>query len=171
MNINQLDGLIPASFDCKIVDETGKLTTAPIGIKLRRMAFNTVARSEFKKAMENINDDPAVVGNLLAGEGDRPGLLAQWELFTDDQRQNMVPITCENIVNRPYDFVVDLCTTVFETLFPDPTRSGKSDNGSEPAQPSISTNNSNDDTSSPKQLNTGESAPGNSSSETTASGG
>ena len=179
MHINQLSGLIPASFTTQALDKEGNLVQDDFKIKLRRMSYKAVTQSEFKAAMESAKENPRVVGELLAGhpkqegsdEEERLGLLAEWGLYEDEENTKMFPITVDNIIERPFDFVADLAACVFDKLFPNPQRAETSGSGSAPDQVSTAQTNSNNDTTLPSQPVSGESVPGTLSNETTVSGG
>lgn len=121
MNINQFTGQIPTSFEATGIDESGEPVNGTIKIKLNRLAYKTVTREGFKEAMENADTDPEVIGKLLAGDGEIEPLLAWWEMFEDAENEVMLPITVDNIINLPFDFVTSLAEAVFAKLFPAPT--------------------------------------------------
>lgn len=130
MNISQLQSLVPASFECEAMDENGDFHPNKVGIKLRRLAFRNIARESFQQAMTQADKDPTVIGELLAGKKGQLGLLAEWEIFIDEANTEMLPITVDNIIDQPYDFVANLATAVFNKLFPNPTKAANSGDGS-----------------------------------------
>jgi hypothetical protein len=127
MHIKRLTGLIPATFTCECLNDEGEWVKEKIGVKLNRLQFKEVAREEFTQAMENVNKDPEIIGNLLAK------LIASWELFEDEDAKIMLPVTCDNIIDRDASFVTNLAEAVFSRLFPNPLKAANLVNGSEPA--------------------------------------
>lgn len=135
MNVSQFTGLIPAKFEAVGIDpESGDEVKGEIKIKLNRLAFKTVTQEGFAEAMKNADTDPRVIGELLAGkdvDGDMtPGVLAWWEMFEDEANTQMMPITVDNIISLPYDFVLALSEAVMNKLFPGPAKAMSSLAGS-----------------------------------------
>lgn len=165
MHLGQFTGLIPASFEATGIED-GVEVKGTINIKLNRLAFKTVTEDGFVDAMQKADKDPTVIGMLLAGKSDtEPGLLAWWEMFTDGSQTDMLPITCENIISLPFDFVTALSEAVMDKLFQGPVKAGNSPDGSaatestnsaatpdSPATPLALV----DDTTSPKRAASGE---------------
>lgn len=135
MHVKQFLGLIPSSFEAVGVDpDTGEEQKGTIKIKLNRLAFKTVTAEGFVEAMKTAESDPNVIGELLAGKTTSdgqtiPGVLAWWEMFSDDEQTEMLPITVENIISLPYDFVMSLSEAVMKRLFPEPARAASSPAG------------------------------------------
>lgn len=119
MQTKFLRGSIPVSFEATGVDpETGSELTETVKATISRLAYDTVSNEEFTDAIDKITKEPRVLGDLLAGDGTKPGILESWELFEDEAKAEMLAITCENIIALPYDFVIALAEAVFGRLFP-----------------------------------------------------
>lgn len=135
MFIGELTGQLPASFEAVGIDpETGEETKGTINIKLNRIAFKTITKETFQDAMKNADKEPEVIGRLLAGDGDTPPMLGEWELFEDAEQSKMLPITCENIIGLPFDFVTELTGAVMGRLFQQTPTAGNSPAGSAQAE-------------------------------------
>lgn len=138
MNINQLTGVIPASFEAVGINPDGTEEAGTIKIKINRLAFKTVTEEGFAEAMAQADKNPRVIGDLLAGKIDPEtgeetlGLLAAWEVFKDVENSQMLEITCDSIINLPFDFVTSLSEAVMARLFPGPVKAGKLAVGSDP---------------------------------------
>ncbi len=127
MNIKQLSTLVPASFTCQALDDNGEWIDCQVSIIVNRLSFREVSQEQFQEALKNADKDPEVLGELL-----RKGL-HQWDLFTDEANTERLPITVENIIDRPVDFTMNLATAVMEKLFANPPKAASSANGSAPA--------------------------------------
>lgn len=161
MHINQLTSLIPASFECQVMNDNGEFVTNTVNIKLNRLSFREATQEQFQQAMKNADKDPEPIGRLLAGYTDaegvkHPGLLASWEIFEDEAGTQMLPITVENIIDQPFDFVMVLVEAVAAKVFPNPQKAAGSVNGSVPPEKSIATTDSEGDTSSLSLVASGE---------------
>jgi hypothetical protein len=183
MYAQQFTGHVPASFEAVGIDPaTGNEVKGTIKVKLSRLAFKTVTAEGFTEAMQQADRDPSIIGELLAGKTNddgttSPGVLVWWEMFEDPENTRMLPITVDNIISMPYDFVIALAEAVISKLFPGPAKAVNLGAGS---APTANTNSaaaetskvipmiSNGDTTSPERPVFGELPPGNSSQETTA---
>ena len=161
MHIDKLQTLLPTSFECDIAHSDGSVTKETINIKLNRLAFKTVSQKEFLAAIKNVEQNPTELGKILAGTTDEAGneirgLLASWEIFSDVEATEMYPITVDNIINQPFDFVVNLAHAVVGKLFPNPQKAASSGGGSAAAESSTNAPSmSNNDTPSQLQAASG----------------
>lgn len=160
MYIGELTGLIPAKFECSVAAD-GELVTREINMKLRRLPFKEAIRADFIETFQNVQENPEAVGRLLAGyteeDGtEHKGLIAEWELFEDPECTRMLPITCENIVSQPPDFVWSILNTISEKLTPNPQKATSSPNGSEAPDRSDAATTSESDTNSRSLVASGE---------------
>lgn len=136
MHVQQLLRTIPASFEAVGIQPDGSEIRDLVNIKINRLAFDTVTKEGFIEAMTKGEKDLRVIAPFLAGEKDengtvvRPGAVAFWELYQDEEETVLLPITCENIVGLPFDIVTSLAEAVMAKLFPGPVKAGNSPDGS-----------------------------------------
>lgn len=125
MYVQQLNALVPTSFAAHAVDESGQLVEGTVNIWINRLSFREVTREEFQKALDGIETDPEKVGELLVKA------ISKWDLFADEAGTEMLEITVENIIDRPFDFVMAMSNAAFTVLFPNQQRPANSPGGSE----------------------------------------
>lgn len=110
MNIKKFNGSIPASFEYEYTDANGEQRKETINIKVKRLSFKESVSEEFREAYEKIQEQPEKIADLLVK------VIADWDLYEDDEHTVKYAISTENLLASPIDFVGALAETAMGKL-------------------------------------------------------
>lgn len=127
MYIKELTKLVPATFEYEYIDEDGTEKKKQIDLKLRRMSFSTVT-DKLDVLKEAKNGKTRAMAEILVE------VIAEWNIYSDEEETEMFPITVEWFISPecPGEFAAQLSECVFERIGGNPQKAASLPNGSEP---------------------------------------
>lgn len=147
MYAKNLTNRIKTSFTCTASDDAGNPIEGTINLLVDRLSGRKADEQELKtlftEAEEQQKFEPLIKALVDAQ------FVASWDVFEDEACQTMQPITVDNILDKPVDFIGGFIEATMTAIFPNLTRASNSPAGSAQTEKSASaTKNSSDGTDS-----------------------
>ncbi|MBV9215937.1 MAG: hypothetical protein JO053_07140 [Acidobacteria bacterium] len=130
MNIGKRKSVVQTSFEFTEPDDEGQLEPEVVEVGIKRLSFKDSVSKEFLKALENLQDDPEQMADVL------PKLIVNWNVTDIDETGNEIPfpISAESFRDdrvSPF-FVVALSEKVMSVIMPNPQKPASSAGTSAP---------------------------------------